>query len=528
MYSIYQQKLKDGITGKDIGRCNHLLKGDFSGIQEFIFSIPSKGAAKSLKAKSFYIQAIGKLCLEFLLSELSPFGAALLVDSGGSFIIEVKQVIPDDRIKELEALCNRIAGNENLYLTLTMQNAEADWHTTYKMLREKEQIAKLQKHRHNPNFFDPCNAQSDDATVSWKQLVGKLHQSNGYYVGREDKSGDSIVGAIGDMHYSIVEKSPQYPFNVEALPTSYIVKGTPVWRSDNPFIKSVREESKSIDVGDTIDLDYLGLQAEMRTGTDKIACVKLDVDGLGHIFREMARSKNAFIDIANATNYFFAFYLNQLLDRPWKDGWKYSDNILIVFSGGDDCLLIGAWDAALDFMLLVQSEFSLFAKESSLTLSAAYKIFNTSHPIVSLAEEMEDALYKAKKTEGKNSVTMFNEVFTWQLLRDAVGISKILVDLVKEGENKALIQRVRMSAIGYEKLQNSANNGIVNFQKVWNLGYYILRNVSDKNKERVDREIVQTYHARIMKTFTNPKSINEALIYPLGARIAELLTRKTN
>lgn len=33
----------------------YLLKGDISGIQEFIFNVQSDGAAKTLKAKSYYV-----------------------------------------------------------------------------------------------------------------------------------------------------------------------------------------------------------------------------------------------------------------------------------------------------------------------------------------------------------------------------------------------------------------------------------------------------------------------------------------
>lgn len=39
----------------------YLLKGDISRIQEFIFNVASKGAAKSLKSRSYYVTLVQKL-----------------------------------------------------------------------------------------------------------------------------------------------------------------------------------------------------------------------------------------------------------------------------------------------------------------------------------------------------------------------------------------------------------------------------------------------------------------------------------
>ena len=37
------------------------LKCDISGIQSFIFNVPSKGAAKALKKRSIYVEDISKI-----------------------------------------------------------------------------------------------------------------------------------------------------------------------------------------------------------------------------------------------------------------------------------------------------------------------------------------------------------------------------------------------------------------------------------------------------------------------------------
>ncbi len=45
-------------------RTNYLIKGDVSGIQEFIFSTTSKGAARTLKDRSWYVQMLCEVCGE--------------------------------------------------------------------------------------------------------------------------------------------------------------------------------------------------------------------------------------------------------------------------------------------------------------------------------------------------------------------------------------------------------------------------------------------------------------------------------
>ena len=61
------------------------VKGDLSGIQDYIFDVVSKGAAKSLKARSFRVQAMSMMAVDYLLGEygLSP---ANVLYNGGEYL----------------------------------------------------------------------------------------------------------------------------------------------------------------------------------------------------------------------------------------------------------------------------------------------------------------------------------------------------------------------------------------------------------------------------------------------------------
>lgn len=78
----------DGIIADDAKRFS-LIGGDFSGIQNFIYQISSKSAAKTLKGRSFYLQLILDSVLSKLLEVYKVQDAHVLFASGGRFYLLV-------------------------------------------------------------------------------------------------------------------------------------------------------------------------------------------------------------------------------------------------------------------------------------------------------------------------------------------------------------------------------------------------------------------------------------------------------
>lgn len=64
-----------------------LVRADVSGIQEFIGSISSKHASKSLKGRSFYIQLLADAVLRKTLKRLALFEGNVMYASGGNFFL---------------------------------------------------------------------------------------------------------------------------------------------------------------------------------------------------------------------------------------------------------------------------------------------------------------------------------------------------------------------------------------------------------------------------------------------------------
>ena len=82
-----------------------LIGGDISGIQKFIYTITSKGAAKSLKGRSLYLQLLTEVIAKYVLRGLGLPIANLLYCGGGHFYI----LAPGNSEKELGELREEIS-----------------------------------------------------------------------------------------------------------------------------------------------------------------------------------------------------------------------------------------------------------------------------------------------------------------------------------------------------------------------------------------------------------------------------------
>jgi len=81
-----------------------LLGGDISGIQRFIYTITSKGAAKSLRGRSLYLELLNEVIAKYILKDLGLPVTNLLYCGGGNFYI----LIPKTEEENLSELRKRI------------------------------------------------------------------------------------------------------------------------------------------------------------------------------------------------------------------------------------------------------------------------------------------------------------------------------------------------------------------------------------------------------------------------------------
>ena len=200
--------------------------------------------------------------------------------------------------------------------------------------------------------------------------------------------------------------------------------GEPVLRmytKNTPY--SPLPSTTNLYVGDYAAKNSMDELAEQAAGVRRIAVCRMDVDNLGHAFISGFEQENEkdpvrrmrYVNLSRTSAFsrqmslFFKGYINGILD-----GLQVS----IVYAGGDDVFLVGAWNDVLEAAQRIQRNLTAFSC-GALTLSAGIGIFDPHYPIRLSAEETAALEEAAKHLPGKNAVALFTP--ERKAVRDAKG-----------------------------------------------------------------------------------------------------------
>ncbi|CAG1009785.1 partial CRISPR system single-strand-specific deoxyribonuclease Cas10/Csm1 (subtype III-A), partial [Anaerolineae bacterium] len=81
-----------------------LIGGDISGVQSFIYTLSAKGAAKTLRGRSFYLQLLNEAVLRYVLRELGLPTTNVIYSGGGHFYL----LAPPSAAQRLSAIRQKI------------------------------------------------------------------------------------------------------------------------------------------------------------------------------------------------------------------------------------------------------------------------------------------------------------------------------------------------------------------------------------------------------------------------------------
>jgi CRISPR-associated protein Csm1 len=266
-------------------------------------------------------------------------------------------------------------------------------------------------------------------------------------------------------------------------------------------------------------------------GDKKLGYLKLDVDNLGSIFISGLKENKSIIHVASLSRMlglFFEGYINKLLEEL-----KMKDKIYVVFSGGDDTFIIGAWDSTFQFCKNLYGKFRKYTCDNpSITFSASLGVYRCNYPVVRAATNSEQQLEKAKnyisKSEEwpqKNKVALFGQIFNWTEFNKIIDIKNLLVKLIAEKEeSKSVLEKVMRSTKGFKKImEDSIENKLDNI-RFWRLAYY-LRDIGDKNSAE---QLISYYREIVIDNLLNKskdEKIENIMIIPAAVRWAELETK---
>ncbi len=445
----------------------YLYSFDFSGIQSFIYNVTSDKALRSLRTRSFYLEILLEDIIDTLLKKLGLFRANLLYSGGGHcYLILPNTGFVKNSVEKYKNEVNDwlldVYGSE-LYLAgggkecnaITFNDENSEQYTQlFRSVSEK--ISKNKLNRYSPTNLKKLNfTEIVDGSRECKicKRIDKLIESeNGLICEICQQIQDFSSEILEAKFFAILEKSTEVPRKSLPLPHDKILVPAreeadllDKIKNDENFIRAYTKNDQYSGKGMSTKLwigDYnfdtkLNVFSEGADGIKRLGVLRADVDNLGQSF--VKGFEKEYISLTRSAAFsakmslFFKYHINYLLENG-----KFSltgaetpirRRALIVYSGGDDVFVVGAWDDIIEFAIDLTESLEKFTL-NSLTISAGIGLFTEKFPIKSMAEltgnleeyAKENKYIEDGKEYSKNSVCIFNKenVYSWREFKEKI------------------------------------------------------------------------------------------------------------
>ena len=462
LYRKGEQNLKNDSTKMKIlqeTKNFSLIHGDFSGIQEFIHSVSSKHAMKTLKGRSFFLSMLTEAIARYAVEQLDLTIANIIYAGGGHFyIISQNSENLNTQLREISMKANALfleRFHTTLYLALDHLPLSLEdiafsdkLSTIWQRVNLKTSMIKRKKFHellfasesnYTTTIFGPIigSATSTERCVvcnSFKKLEPISDEINDLKWCSQCSSFRDLTDSLRDAKYFRFTTHDSKDYNQmlnefqQALELSPMLKGHGWYAINDPTQKDTMGNvslpiafpmySKDSQKFGILENDTMAQEAFLRTGYNKIGILKMDVDSLGKIISLGLGAKSTISRVSTLStslDLFFKGYIAKLIHD------SYPDSLYLIFSGGDDVFAIGAWDHLIEFSFMLYKKFRTYtAFNPDITISAGIAIYNPNFPIFQGVKVAEKALEDAKqydvlsKTRNtKNKISLFGSTLSW-------------------------------------------------------------------------------------------------------------------
>ncbi|PIV22767.1 MAG: type III-A CRISPR-associated protein Cas10/Csm1 [Deltaproteobacteria bacterium CG03_land_8_20_14_0_80_45_14] len=469
-----------------------LIGGDLSGVQRFIYTISSKGALKSLKGRSFFLELLAEHIVDCLVEAMGLTRCNVLFTGGGHFYILGPNTI--EAVKSISIVREGI----NRYLFQSFNGALyqcIEWISMSKRhfrnatevwagLSEKLDQAKKRKWQdeldhllagpsmpHLSCLTESCEVcgREDDSVYDGEvkmcssckeqfefgselqKINRKVNLSEGMGLGikvwaKKPQNAEGIL-AIGDGDLRRYYVPMSFDKECTSVGDGLMFYRINDWhfehydgKYDRPMLAGIYHFK------DFEDLESL---VEDNFGWNRAAVLRMDVDRLGQMFGSGLsledRSFSRMASLSRQFSLFFKYHLNGILDFTRTGRYKTfprknvagrekhrgGRQLSVVYSGGDDLFLIGHWLDCLEAAFDIHEAFNQYTGNPELTLSGGYALGDSHYPVYRFASDSGKAEHAAKGN-GRDSLCFLEFPFKW---REAEEIVKFL-----ESEMMPLLQ----------------------------------------------------------------------------------------
>ena len=427
------------------------VRGDISGVQKFIYTITSKGALRMLRARSFLLEIVAEHAVaEILRGSGVPRTNVVLVGGGGFQLllpntkksIEAVETVEKDLNADLvdsfghglflalaKTSCSAsgIAGEG---LTQTLTNLGKDL-SEKKARKFHESLPRLFGEQNEPGLENCDVCARDDVSIG-------TYESKVYKPWRGQEDAESIE--LCETCHMLAQAS------LKLVRSKYLVRGSDlhVAGTGHGLSGDRRNALYALDgVGDEACLngavplpaaryamrdgegqimDFKEL-SKRAAGVSRLAVMRMDVDNLGELFRsglpENLRTFDRYAALSRSFTTFFKMVVPLICAGGYENSlWLFSEKheraATVVYSGGDDLFIVGAWSDVLELAVDIRRAFREFVCDNpSVTLSGGISIHKPGEPLYLMAEAAgaaEEAAKQNKKNgRNKDSAVLFYE-----------------------------------------------------------------------------------------------------------------------
>jgi CRISPR-associated protein Csm1 len=534
-----------------------LIGGDLSGIQKFIYSVTSKGAAKGLRGRSFYLQLLTETISNYILHKLKISKANLLFCGGGHFYIlapsSAASNLGDMRKNITEVLLKHHCGDFYLVLdwiilsSLDFQEKRfgSKWDEIVAKLavRKKHKFSEILNNEHHDSIFGPmggskdvceiCGSEKDvqeyedekkkcDMCASFEDLADDI--ANAKYIVEiiEEKENEPKKGwkeAISDFAIGY-----EFPLEIDKRIKKTDAKDITIYTLNDTnfpdYFDMINGGASPISFGfkflaNTTPKDNGKIKsfddfAEKAEGIKKWSVLRMDVDNLGKIFSKGLGKNRSISRISTLSSMFSLFFAGGM--EKICDNYK---NVYVIYSGGDDLFIVGQWDIIPTVAKNIYTCFKEFTcQNENITISGGIFIApDTKFPLYKAAYLAGEALDKSKNG-GRDKITFFDKDVTWEDFDEIEKMKGYIVSaIIDKHVSRALIFRLAEAFDDYKSIEGEKKSVF----RIWRL-IYNLNRLARRHKE-AEQEL-----KKIEKSFIADNLLKSYVIVPI--RWAEFLTRK--
>jgi len=423
--SCLPESVEDNIDNMVSDELFLLYSMDFSGIQDFIYTIASKGALKTLRAKSFYLEILMENIIDELLTELGLSRINLIYSGGGHCYL----ILPNtEGIIEIAENYNRqvndwlletfdislyvghgfapCSGNslrnvpEGSYVEIfrtvsrMISDRKANRYSAEQLIRinnrSKEDYSRECKVCHR---IDKLNSENECTICSAiKNFSNNILNQSFFSIVRQDNRGLPLPGGMSIVADDAIGINSAVRVYRKRHVEDKSHHSIGLWVADYASQRTTLEEMAS----DAKDIGRI----------ERIGVLRADVDNLGTAFGSGFKEVSGgnimrTAALSRQLSLLFKCHINKILGDKNR-------NATICYSGGDDLFIVGEWYSVIELALDISNCFEQYT-ENTLTLSAGIGIYDSKYPISRIAYETAEMEDLSKHLDGKNAITFFED-----------------------------------------------------------------------------------------------------------------------